>query len=72
MRTNDDRVGGLVDDYLARRIDRSQFLRRALVLGLSLPAASAILAACGGIPASDIFPVADTVIVRPDPVPVAA
>jgi uncharacterized protein DUF4242 len=25
-----------------------------------------------GIPATDIFPVADTVIVRPDPVPVAA
>jgi len=29
-------------------------------------------AAWAGIPASDIFPVADTVIVRPDPVPVAA
>lgn len=29
-------------------------------------------AARAGIPATDIFPVADTVIVRPDPVPVAA
>ncbi|TMJ94191.1 MAG: hypothetical protein E6G67_10250 [Actinobacteria bacterium] len=48
MSTSDDRVESLVDDYLARRVNRSQFLRRAAGLGLSLPAASAILAACGG------------------------
>jgi Protein of unknown function (DUF4242) len=29
-------------------------------------------AARAGIPATDIFPVAETVLVRPDPVPVAA
>jgi peptide/nickel transport system substrate-binding protein len=48
MSSTGDRVDGLVDAYLARRIDRGQFMRRAIGLGMSLPAAGALLAACGG------------------------
>jgi peptide/nickel transport system substrate-binding protein len=44
--TDDGGVQGLVSDYLGRRIDRRDFVRRAVALGLSMPAASAILAAC--------------------------
>ena len=39
-------VDRLVSDLLARRIDRRQFVRLAVALGLSLPSASALLAAC--------------------------
>ena len=39
-------VDRLVSDLLARRIDRRQFVRLAMALGLSLPSASALLAAC--------------------------
>jgi peptide/nickel transport system substrate-binding protein len=48
MTSGDDRTTRLVDDFLQRRIDRRQFLRRAVAGGLSLSAASALLAACGG------------------------
>jgi peptide/nickel transport system substrate-binding protein len=44
----EDGAKHLVDDFLARRIDRRQFLRRAAAAGISLSAASALLAACGG------------------------
>lgn len=40
-------VQQLIDDAVAGRITRRAVLRRAMVLGLSLPAISAILAACG-------------------------
>jgi peptide/nickel transport system substrate-binding protein len=48
MTSRHDRVDTLVDDYLARRIDRRQFFQRAVGLGLSAGAAGSILAACGG------------------------
>jgi peptide/nickel transport system substrate-binding protein len=38
----------LMSDLSARRIDRRQFVRLAMAMGLSLPAASALVAACGG------------------------
>lgn len=41
-------VEGLIDDYLARRVSRRAFFRRAGALGLSVSAAASILAACGG------------------------
>jgi len=41
-------VDRLVDDFGAGRIGRRQFLGRSAALGLSLPAASALMAACGG------------------------
>ena len=44
----DDQTRTLVNDYLERRIGRRQFLERAVGLGFSLSAASALLAACGG------------------------
>ena len=39
-------VNNLVSDYLARRIGRREFVRQAVILGLSLSSAAAILAAC--------------------------
>lgn len=39
-------VNNLVADYLARRIGRRDFVRQAVILGLSLSSAAAILAAC--------------------------
>ncbi len=41
-------VENLVDDYLARRLDRRAFFKRAGALGVSASAAATILAACGG------------------------
>jgi peptide/nickel transport system substrate-binding protein len=43
-----DSVENLIDEYTAQRIDRRQFFARAGALGLTLSAAGAILAACGG------------------------
>jgi peptide/nickel transport system substrate-binding protein len=48
MSPSDDHVERLVADLTEQRIDRRQFFKRAAGLGLSLPAATAILAACGG------------------------
>jgi peptide/nickel transport system substrate-binding protein len=48
MHSDDPGVARLVDAYADRRIDRREFLRGAFALGLSLPAAAALLAACGG------------------------
>ena len=41
-------IDDLMEDVTGGRISRAGFLRRAAALGLSLPAASALLAACGG------------------------
>jgi peptide/nickel transport system substrate-binding protein len=54
MATNDPRVQRLVDDLLARRIGRRQFIRLSLALGLSLPTVGALLAACGEAPATGV------------------
>jgi peptide/nickel transport system substrate-binding protein len=43
-----DQVGEIVEAYQAREINRRQFLQRAMGVGLSFGAASALLAACGG------------------------
>jgi peptide/nickel transport system substrate-binding protein len=48
LNSSDKHVERLVDEYASRRIDRRQFVRRAAALGLSLPAVSALIAACGG------------------------
>jgi peptide/nickel transport system substrate-binding protein len=47
---NPDRrpIDEVVDDFTAQRIDRQQFLQRAVSLGLSVSGAAALLAACGG------------------------
>lgn len=42
-----DPVVSLIEDYDQRRIGRRAFLTRAAALGLSLPTAGALLAACG-------------------------
>jgi peptide/nickel transport system substrate-binding protein len=44
--TGDDQLD-LVNSFTAGRIDRRDFVKRGLVVGLSLPALSAIIAACG-------------------------
>ena len=43
-----DRVDRLLEEYAARRINRRQFFQRSAVFGVSLAAAGALLAACGG------------------------
>jgi basic membrane protein A len=43
-----DHGRGLVEDVRAGRITRRQLVQQASILGLSLPAISALLAACGG------------------------
>ncbi len=48
MTRHEDRVEGLLDEYLERRIDRREFFKRASLLGISLGAAGSLLAACGG------------------------
>lgn len=41
-------IDALMEEAAGGRVSRAQFLRRAAALGLTLPAASALLAACGG------------------------
>ena len=48
MRQKRDQVGVLVEEYAARKINRRQFLQRAVGLGMSVSAAGTLLAACGG------------------------
>ena len=53
MTSQGDRLDGLVEDFMAQRISRRQFLRRAAILGLSLGSIETLLAACaapGGAP----------------------
>jgi peptide/nickel transport system substrate-binding protein len=38
----------VIDEYLAGRLSRRSFIRRGTVVGMSLPAIGALLAACGG------------------------
>jgi len=46
-----DALGSLVDGYRRARVSRREFLRRAGLLGLSIPAAASLLAAAGAVPA---------------------
>jgi peptide/nickel transport system substrate-binding protein len=48
MSDDQTQLGNLIVDYTRGRVDRRQFIRRATGIGLSLPAATALLAACGG------------------------
>jgi len=38
----------VIDDFVSGRLNRRQFLRRGSIVGISIPALSAIVAACGG------------------------
>lgn len=59
----DDRVTQLVDEARRLRWSRREALKRALALGLSAPAISMVLAACGG----DDDPTATTAATAPTP-----
>ncbi len=54
-----DPLDGLVEDFMAQRISRRQFLRRAAILGLSLGSIESLLTACvaptapGGAPKAE-------------------
>ena len=48
MTRHERRLDDLTGAYLARRIDRRQFLQHAAALGLTASGAAALLAACGG------------------------
>jgi peptide/nickel transport system substrate-binding protein len=71
MTTNPNEIRSLVGEYMGNRIDRRQFLSRALALGVSASAASSILAACGGAsspssqPSSSTKPPTTTLTYRP-------
>ena len=42
----------VIDEFVAGRLSRRDFLRRGTAVGLSLPLLGGILAACGSSPAS--------------------
>ena len=43
-----DLENAVVDELLARRLSRREFVRRGTVIGISLPTLGLILSACGG------------------------
>jgi peptide/nickel transport system substrate-binding protein len=45
---SNDLENHVIDEFLGGHINRREFLRRGSIVGLSIPALSAILAACGG------------------------
>jgi peptide/nickel transport system substrate-binding protein len=47
-RRRNDIENHIVDEYVAGRIDRREFIRRGTVAGLSVPMLSFLIAACGG------------------------
>jgi basic membrane protein A and related proteins len=55
-----DHGRGLVEDVRAGRITRRQLVQQASILGLSLPAISALLAACGGDDDEEATPPAES------------
>lgn len=48
----------LIEAYAANRITRRDFVRRGTIIGLSVPAMSAVIAACGGSDGADPAPAA--------------
>ena len=47
-RRRNDIENHIIDEYVAGRIDRREFMKRGTVAGLSLPMISFLIAACGG------------------------
>ena len=47
-RRRNDIENHIIDEYVAGRLDRREFIRRGTVAGLSLPMLSLLIAACGG------------------------
>ena len=47
-RTRNERDNHLIDEYLARRISRKEFIRRGTIAGMSIPLVAWLAAACGG------------------------
>jgi peptide/nickel transport system substrate-binding protein len=47
-RTSTPLKNDLIDNYAAGKINRRDFVRRGTIIGLSVPAMTAVLAACGG------------------------
>src|SRR4051794_41893063 len=47
-RRRNDIENHIIDEYVAGRIDRREFIKRGTVAGLSLPMISFLIAACGG------------------------
>lgn len=56
MMANPSEIRSLVGEYMENRIDRRQFLSRAVALGVSSSAASVILAACGSSSSPTVSP----------------
>jgi peptide/nickel transport system substrate-binding protein len=47
-RARNERDNHLIDEYLARRISRKEFIRRGTIAGMSIPLVAWLAAACGG------------------------
>jgi peptide/nickel transport system substrate-binding protein len=47
-RTRNQRDNHLIDEYVARRISRKEFIRRGTIAGMSIPLVAWLAAACGG------------------------
>jgi peptide/nickel transport system substrate-binding protein len=47
-RARNERDNHLIDEYLARRISRREFIRRGTIAGMSIPLVAWLAAACGG------------------------
>lgn len=47
-RTRNERDNHLIDEYVARRISRKEFVRRGTIAGMSIPLVAWLAAACGG------------------------
>ena len=59
LRERQGEVGNhIIDEYVAGRLSRRDFLRRGTVVGLSLPVLGAILSACGSPGSSSSTPAA--------------
>lgn len=52
----DDSVDRIVDDYKDGQISRRSFMKRAIAIGVAVPTAAGILAACGGDDSADPAP----------------
>jgi peptide/nickel transport system substrate-binding protein len=47
-RARNERENHLIDEYVARRISRREFIRRGTIAGMSIPLVAWLAAACGG------------------------
>ncbi|MGI9658209.1 MAG: ABC transporter substrate-binding protein, partial [Gaiellaceae bacterium] len=65
--TGDDSVDQIVDDYKGGQISRRSFMKRAVAIGIAVPTAAGILAACGGDDSAEPAPAEEPPAPADDP-----